>query len=288
MKILTINIHSHFNKMTEEQFQMALNHLSDLIIRDSLDFIALQECSQTCQENVVEGTYPGSFCPIKTDTVPVRKDNFALLLAKVLEEKGKKYYWSWTGAKIGYDMFDEGLAIFSLHPIADVEAFYFSKQADYHNWKSRKTIGACIQYGGKKNWFYSVHMGWWKDEEEPFISQMNSLHKKLMEKEENVFLLGDFNSQANIHGEGYDYVKELGWQDTYLLAREKDDGITCSPDSSLMCHSTLQICDKKSFLLPYKRRETKGETAKNTVQHHGSGHLSRKGGGRGRTCSFAS
>ena len=69
---------------------------------------------------------------------------------------------------------------------------------------------------------------------------------------------------------------------------EKDDGITCSPHSSLLCHSTLQICDKKSFLLPYKRRETKGETAKNTVQHHGSGHLSRKGGGRGRTCSFAS
>ena len=69
-------------------------------------------------------------------------------------------------------------------------------------------------------------MGWWKDEEEPFISQMNCLQKKLMEKEENVFLLGDFNSQANIHGEGYDYVKELGWQDTYLLARKKDDGIT--------------------------------------------------------------
>lgn len=226
MKILTINIHSHFNKMTEEQFQMALNHLSDLIIRDSLDFIALQECSQTCQENVAEGTYPGSFCPIKTDTIPIRKDNFALLLAKALEEKGKKYYWSWTGAKIGYDLFDEGLAVFSLHPIVDVEAFYFSKQADYHNWKSRKTIGACIQYEGKKHWFYSVHMGWWKDEEEPFVSQMNLLQEKLMEKEENVFLLGDFNSQADIRGEGYDYVKELGWQDTYLLAREKDDGIT--------------------------------------------------------------
>ena len=226
MKILTINIHSHFNKMTTKQFQMALNHLSDFIIRDSIDLVALQECSQTCQENVMEGTYPGSFCPIETDSVPIRKDNFALLLAKALEEKGKKYYWSWTGAKVGYDMFDEGLAIFSIHPILDLEAFYFSKQADYYNWKSRKTIGVCVEWEGKRNWFYSVHMGWWKDEEEPFSSQMNLLQKKLMEKEENVFLLGDFNSQADIRGEGYDYVKELGWQDTYFLAKEKDDGIT--------------------------------------------------------------
>ena len=38
--------------------------------------------------------------------------------------------------------------------------------------------------------------------------------------------MGDFNSQADVRGEGYDYVKSLGWIDTYEIAEKRDDGIT--------------------------------------------------------------
>ena len=40
------------------------------------------------------------------------------------------------------------------------------------------------------------------------------------------FIMGDFNSPSAIRGEGYDYVKQSGWYDTYILADNKDEGIT--------------------------------------------------------------
>jgi len=230
MKLITINIHSHYNKMTQEQLNNALEELSKLIIQENVDVIALQECSQThnCDDlHVKKDVKPfDSFCPIETDCVKVKNDNFAYLLAKNLSDQGATYYWTWTGAKLGYDIYDEGLAILSLAPIQDREAFYYSNQEDYHNWKSRKTVGICIEEAGKKMWFYSVHMGWWNDEDEPFASQIDRLQSRISDKKDEVFLLGDFNSQADIRGEGYDYVRNLGWQDTFCLARQRDDGIT--------------------------------------------------------------
>ena len=100
-------------------------------------------------------------------------------------------------------------------------------------------------------------MGWWQDEEEPFQEQMRRLQghifsgpdtcrnvfppglcsckidyrmsegdDALPQKEPAVFLMGDFNSPADIPDEGYAMVKALGWKDTWELAEEKDDGIT--------------------------------------------------------------
>ena len=45
-----------------------------------------------------------------------------------------------------------------------------------------------------------------------------------------IWLMGDFNSQADVRGEGYDLVLKSGWKDTYLLAEEKDDGITVAEE----------------------------------------------------------
>ena len=38
--------------------------------------------------------------------------------------------------------------------------------------------------------------------------------------------MGDFNSQADIRGEGYDLVAGSGWKDTFVCAEEKDEGVT--------------------------------------------------------------
>lgn len=38
--------------------------------------------------------------------------------------------------------------------------------------------------------------------------------------------MGDFNSLDNVKGEGYELICNSGWKDTYVLAEEKDDGIT--------------------------------------------------------------
>ena len=60
-----------------------------------------------------------------------------------------------------------------------------------------------------------MHLGWWKDEEEPFAAQWEKLSQAAGAKQ-TAFLLGDFNSEANVRGEGYDLILSSGWQDTYL------------------------------------------------------------------------
>ena len=70
-----------------------------------------------------------------------------------------------------------------------------------------------------------MHLGWWKDEVEPFASQWETLSRAAGAKK-TAFLLGDFNSEADVRGEGYDLVLRSGWQDTYRLAQERDEGYT--------------------------------------------------------------
>ena len=78
------------------------------------------------------------------------------------------------------------------------------------------------------DWFYTVHMGWWNDSEEPFRHQWKTLNRMLFEKQKKapVWLMGDFNGPAEVRHESYDLIDRSGWQDTYLLAREKDGGMT--------------------------------------------------------------
>ena len=70
-----------------------------------------------------------------------------------------------------------------------------------------------------------MHLGWWKDEVEPFAAQWETLSRAAGTKK-TAFLLGDFNSEADVRGEGYDLVLRSGWQDTYRLAQQRDEGYT--------------------------------------------------------------
>ncbi len=90
----------------------------------------------------------------------------------MLEERGVHYHWSWLPAKVGYDdIYDEGAAVFSRAPITAAENLLLSKSNDYSNWKTRRTLGICAG----DVWYYAVHLGWWKDEEEPFADQWNAV-----------------------------------------------------------------------------------------------------------------
>ena len=145
----------------------------------------------------------------------------AAAVARMLEEAGCAYHWSWLPAKIGYDRYDEGMAVFSRAPITAAENLLLSQINDYNNWKTRRALGICAG----DVWYYAVHLGWWKDEEEPFADQWNILAAEAGAKP-LAFLLGDFNSEADVRGEGYDLILRSGWQDTYRLARQRDDGYT--------------------------------------------------------------
>lgn len=204
MKLLTINTHS----LQEADPAAQLESLAQFLLREQPDVAALQEVSQS-RSAEPSGQTPG-MVPMPTAAVPVRQDNFALNLALRLGELGLDCYWVWLPAKIGYDRFDEGLALFSKKPIARAESLLLSARDDYRDWQTRKIPGVRLAGG---DWFYSVHMGWWEDAD-CFRDQWRRLEAGLAGKSGRVWLMGDFNSPDSVREQGYDLMVSSGWHDT--------------------------------------------------------------------------
>lgn len=221
MKLVTINTHS----LIEENYPEKLNQFVDFICKETPDLIAMQEVNQSVSAPVWDNPLSG-FSPSLKCMTPITNDNHALQAAVQLHANRLPYYWTWLPVKLGYGRYDEGLAIFSKTPITDVDVFYISSFQDYQYWKTRQILG--VKVAGCKDWFYTVHMGWWNDEEDPFPSQWERFKKHLEAKNHsyNTWLLGDFNSPSEVRNEGYDLIKKSGFFDTYLLAQMKDDGFT--------------------------------------------------------------
>lgn len=223
MKLLTLNTHSLAEKHADEKREI----FAEMIAQELPDVFALQEVNQRIEEDPVLMDGNPQYIPCRGFSGPVRRRNHALSLAELLKEKNCPYFWTWVPAKIGYGIYEEGLSLFSRSPIEQTEQLFISRNQDFSNWRTRKSLG--IKTRGE--WFYSVHMGWWKDEEEPFAQHWDCLSQHLQtakSEQETIWICGDFNSPSDVLGEGYSYVKDSGWQDTYELAKEKDSGITVS------------------------------------------------------------
>ncbi|WP_299093107.1 endonuclease/exonuclease/phosphatase family protein [uncultured Metabacillus sp.] len=208
MKLLTLNCHS----WQEENQLDKIKCLAKTIKEISYDVIALQEVSQLIGEEKCEGK--------------VKKDNFIAVLLHHLKEIGvTNYEYVWDFSHIGYEKYEEGLALLTKHQIEEEVSFFISQSEDTNYWKTRKIVGAKIRYNNELISFYSCHLGWWRDEEEPFQSQVDSLLSQV-QKDRKFYLMGDFNNPANVKNEGYDYLLNKGLYDTYQLANIKDNGIT--------------------------------------------------------------
>jgi len=223
IKLLTLNTHS----LLEEQYEEKLTWFLDMVLREQPDVIALQEVNQTMTApEVAPDALPG-FLPIPGCTIPVRKDNHAARVAQALHRAGIPCVWTWLPIKVGYGKYDEGAALLRLNgSITGLDAFRISRCGDYHNWKTRKVLG--IRIDGRDDWFYTAHMGWWDDADEPFAAQWSTLDERLAVQKTAapVWLMGDFNSPAEVRAEGYDCIRNSGWHDTYLLADDRDGGLT--------------------------------------------------------------
>lgn len=220
MKIMTINTHS----LVEPEFEVKREQFADVVLKEQPELFAMQEVNQTAAAPELDKERLAGYVACQ-DAVAVREDNYAAWLAGRLRQDGVEYYWTWLPAKLGYDRYDEGMAVFSRRPIRQVEQFFTSQSQDYRNWKTRKVLGIQVE----ESWYYTVHMGWWDDEEEPFVSQWSRLEAHLHEKKKSgqpVWLMGDFNSPSGVRGQGYDLVCRSDWRDTFLDAGERDNGVT--------------------------------------------------------------
>ena len=202
MKLLTINTHS----LIEDNYEEKCDIFSKAINRIEPDVIAMQEVNQTKSSEIVFGYKD------------IKKDNHALKIYKSL----KNYHFSWLRIKSAYEVYEEGLAIFSRKPIINICNLLLTKTDDFNNWKKRMAQVVKIEDVVISN----VHMGWWNDTEEPFSNQFEKLNSYLSPNDSTIFIMGDFNSPADEKNTGYDMVLSHGWYDTYTLAQEKDSGHT--------------------------------------------------------------
>lgn len=219
MKLLDLNTHSLEEKNMEEKQQI----FADTIEKLQPDVFCLQEVNQTFESGLVEHL-PKNLVMVQ-DEIPLRKDNHAYQIARLLESKGLHYYWAWLPIKVGYSKYDEGLAVFSKKPILQTDNLLVSNTNDYSDYRTRRLLGIKTEDG----WFYDAHMSWWKDPEEPFKGQWEKASKRFSEITDTpVVLMGDFNGDAAIRNENYDLIASDHFYDTYLLADNKDDGFTVS------------------------------------------------------------
>ena len=222
MRLLTLNTHS----LVEPDYDSKLQIFIEAIKEMRPDVIALQEVNQTSgKRKLSDAEAPGRVLN-GYEQKEISEDNHVAKVAAALCQAGLMYYWTWLPMKLGYGVYDEGLAIMSRRPIARTDVELLSRTSSYNDWRCRYLLG--IQHSGSDDWYYSTHLGWWDDEKEPFKEQWQRLEKHIGKKKEHsrVFLLGDFNSPAQVRGEGYDLIKANGWLDTYGMAAAKDDGIT--------------------------------------------------------------
>lgn len=214
-----MNTHS----LVEKNYNQKKADFEEAVLKELPQIIALQEVNQTCGAEVIPKDELNDYVPCDSETI-IRKDNHIYNIAKALKKKGVRYYWTWLPIKKGYDKYDEGIGIMSRSPIKDTKIITVSSMDDYSNWKTRKIIGICTEEAPEE-WFYSVHFGWWEDEDDTFEDQWNKAQAQWTE-ENRVWIMGDFNNPAEIRGEGYDLVKKSGWADSYVCAEEKDNGFT--------------------------------------------------------------
>ena len=117
MKLITLNTHS----LIEEHYEEKLHAFAETVRKEKPDILALQEVNQlACEEIWPDEELPG-FVRCRGFSLPVRRGNHAGRLAELLRDSGLSYSWTWISAKLGYDRYDEGMAVFSLSPIVDTD-----------------------------------------------------------------------------------------------------------------------------------------------------------------------
>src|SRR5699024_3819459 len=208
MKLLTLNCHS----WQEDNQLEKIKTLAMTIHEKSYDVVALQEVSQLMTATKVDHL--------------TREDNFAKILLNELHALGSTAYrYIWDFSHYAFDKYEEGVALLTKHPIIKHDSFFVTNSHDTDFWKTRKIVQVVIDFHGKALSFLTCHFGWWHDQEEPFQKQFDTMLKHL-DLDNQHFLMGDFNNEASVRGEGYDYILESGFYDSYKLAEKKDAGIT--------------------------------------------------------------
>lgn len=215
MRLLTLNVHGRI----EEQLEDKMNAIVDFIAKQDVDYIALQEIAQEMDDKLVSDDLLLASNYIQTTKqyfdVPIKESNYAYQLVEKLKQQNLTYYWSFAPTHIGFETYDEGVAILSKHPF-ESEPLHISQTLDYSNYHTRFALVA--KDTQRQLLVLSTHHSWW---ENGFEMEWNKIENYIKDSQYNYFaILGDFNNEASIKGEGYQLMMEsdLNIQDSFLEA----------------------------------------------------------------------
>lgn len=227
MKVLTLNVHGWL----EEDSYQKIKDLAAVIAEKDYEVVALQEVNQLMENKEVFHPY---FIQSRNEinTIPLKEENYAGVLIQELEALGKKYYWSWSANHIGYDRYDEGLSILSKTK-QDAETITVSETSDYDTIATRNVLKATVQIDGEEWTILNGHFSWWKDADNNLIfkNEWNKMQQYLEGiHKERVIFMGDFNNEADVSNQGYDYLLEETpyLKDAYTIAAKKTGHATMS------------------------------------------------------------
>lgn len=206
MKVMTLNTHSYI----EENPLSKLEKIATYISEQNPDVVALQEVNQLITSNEI--TPSSNFCPLPKQH-PIHEDNFAYLLVNKLKEHGLHYYWSYSYAHIGYDKYQEGLALLSKDKLVsfDVE----TSKAEHVGKLTRKVLVGQTDYGT----FVCGHYSW--QGADGFDYEWNKTKEVLINQKQPLVIMGDFNNPPENSAHQLIKDSKLGLVDSFLVAKQK-------------------------------------------------------------------
>ena len=209
MRVLTLNLHCFQQPDALEKLKI----VARAIAINRIDVICLQEAAQH-QDSPVIATVEG---------VEIKADNAAHLIVTELRETfGLDFNYVWDYAHLGWDVWQEGVAILSRGSVSNFRSEWLSRSQDRTDWLSRKAVSADVNIDGQTFRIISGHLGWWNHDREPFDLQFRQLLSLANEDPSLQTIIGaDFNIAAG--SAGYEFIMSHSEViDTYLEVNPDD------------------------------------------------------------------
>jgi len=227
LRVLTLNLHTYQEFQSEG---VAESELTDELARQRIEsygplFDRIAEGINDLDPDIICFQEVGEWSAGNTeDPESVRFGaTDSNMVNQIRRRLRQNYYYTMDWSHYGFDVWLEGSAILSKHQFVVTGSRFISNPDNgyYDFWKSRNVPMAQIEVPGTGSVnVFSVHAGWWDDDEDPFQDQYENLLAWAGETAApggTTILCGDFNVAAGTEMQEF-MTNGTGYSDQYALA----------------------------------------------------------------------